>query len=63
MDALRTTAAPDADGRVRAFRATDAFPTCFDDDPHWNPAGHRVAAEAIADAIGPLVRDRLEAGR
>lgn len=25
MDALRTTAAPDADGRLRAFRATDAF--------------------------------------
>ena len=29
------------------FRNTDVFPTCFDRDPHWLPAGARVAAEAI----------------
>jgi len=31
-----------------AFRQTQAFPTCFRNDPHWTPLGHRVAAEAIA---------------
>ncbi|MBN2562395.1 MAG: hypothetical protein JXQ75_15835 [Phycisphaerae bacterium] len=29
------------------FKNTTVFPTCFEDDPHWNPNGHRVAAEAI----------------
>ena len=34
-----------------AFRATTVFPTAQVDDPHWNAAGHRVAAEAIADFL------------
>ena len=38
-----------------AFRETDVFPTAFEDDPHWTPAGHRVAAGAIADAVAPYV--------
>jgi len=29
------------------FIATREFPTCFEDDPHWNATGHRIAAEAI----------------
>ena len=29
------------------FRKTDVFPTAFDNDPHWTPAGARTAAEAI----------------
>jgi hypothetical protein len=29
------------------FKKTDVFPTAFDDDPHWNPEGARVAAEAV----------------
>lgn len=29
------------------FQASEVFPTCFDDDPHWNEAGAAVAAEAI----------------
>ena len=29
------------------FRRTDVFPTAFDDDPHWNADGARVAAEAV----------------
>jgi len=29
------------------FRRTTVFPTCFENDPHWTPAGHRVAAEGI----------------
>ncbi len=31
-----------------AFRTTKVYPTCYDDDPHWNASGHRVAAEALA---------------
>lgn len=30
-----------------AFRETDVFPTTFRRDPHWNPAGARVAARAL----------------
>lgn len=29
------------------FESCGVFPTCFHDDPHWNRAGHTVAAEAI----------------
>lgn len=29
------------------FEATEVFPTCFHDDPHWTPAGAAVAAEAL----------------
>jgi hypothetical protein len=41
-----------------AFRDTQVFPTCFEDDPHWNPAGHRVAAEALVEALVPLLKAR-----
>lgn len=27
------------------FQQADAFPTCFDDDPHWLPVGHEIAAQ------------------
>ncbi len=37
------------------FRATEVFPTCFPDDPHWNAAGHRVAADAIVRKLLPIV--------
>jgi hypothetical protein len=30
------------------FLRADVFPTCRDDDPHWNVDGNRIAAEAIA---------------
>jgi hypothetical protein len=39
------------------FLASTEFPTCFDDDPHWNPTGNRIAATAIyrdLDADGLL---------
>ncbi len=36
---------------LEAFESTDVFPTCFDDDPHWNADGHRVAAEAIFEVL------------
>jgi len=29
---------------------------CFEDDPHWNEAGHHVAAQAITEF---LIRDRV----
>ncbi len=43
-----------------AFEASGEFPTAFRHDPHWNPAGHRVAARALASVIVDLVgRGRL----
>jgi hypothetical protein len=33
------------------FARSGVFPTCLPDDPHWNAAGNRVAAEAIARHI------------
>jgi hypothetical protein len=30
------------------FATAGVFPTCLPDDPHWNAAGNRVAAEAVA---------------
>lgn len=32
---------------LKDFQHTAVFPTCFNDDPHYNPAGAAVAAEAI----------------
>jgi hypothetical protein len=36
------------------FQSTDVFPTCFENDPHWNPVGARLAAGFIHRR---LVRD------
>jgi hypothetical protein len=33
------------------FLETEVFPTCFEDDPHWNADGARVAAERIAEIL------------
>lgn len=44
---------------LEAFRTTEVFPVCFEHDPHWNPAGHQVAAEALAPRLIELVRARL----
>jgi len=30
------------------FRDSGVFPTTFEDDPHYNEAGHRIAGQAIA---------------
>ncbi|MCB1032992.1 MAG: hypothetical protein KDD47_04060 [Acidobacteria bacterium] len=40
------------------FERTEVFPTCFPDDPHWNPDGHRVAAEAITSFLLPVIDAR-----
>lgn len=29
------------------FQNTNVYPTCFPNDPHWNPAGARLAAGSI----------------
>ena len=41
------------------FRSSEVFPTTLEADPHWNAAGHRVAAEAVVRRLEPLVRERL----
>lgn len=33
------------------FQSTAVFPTCFQDDPHWNESGHKVAAEGLFKAL------------
>jgi hypothetical protein len=43
------------------FQSAQEFPLCFDADPHWNAAGHRVAARGIARELEPIVARR--AGR
>lgn len=45
---------------LEAFQTTEVFPVCTESDPHWNPAGHQVAAEALAPPLIELVRARLE---
>lgn len=32
-----------------AFEATEIFPTCYSGDPHWTPAGTKVAADALVE--------------
>jgi hypothetical protein len=39
---------------LEAFQTSGVFPVCFEDDPHWNVAGHQVAARAITEF---LIRD------
>jgi hypothetical protein len=34
---------------LEAFADSEVFPHCFAHDPHWNEAGHAIAAEAIAE--------------
>jgi hypothetical protein len=43
-----------------AFRDSGVFPTCFVNDPHWNPAGHQVAARGILPILAPRVQSRLQ---
>ncbi|MEL7062008.1 MAG: hypothetical protein AAGN46_18420 [Acidobacteriota bacterium] len=38
---------------LEAFRRSKVFPTAFDDDPHWTPAGHEVAARALLAELAP----------
>ncbi len=40
------------------FERCGVSPHCFRGDPHWNEAGHRVAAAAIARRLQPLVAAR-----
>jgi hypothetical protein len=36
---------------LEPFRRAAVFPLCFENDPHWNENGHRVAADAIAQFL------------
>lgn len=51
LEDFRRRADLDAFSLLPAFQATEVFPTCFEDDPHWNAAGHAVAAEAIVEVL------------
>jgi hypothetical protein len=37
------------------FQTKSAYPTCFETDPHWNSAGHEVAARALLRELAPFV--------
>lgn len=37
-----------------AFQATQEFPLVFEDDPHWNSAGHRFVADQIDAELARL---------
>jgi hypothetical protein len=43
-----TTVAFPVHSLLEDFQHAGTFPLCLHNDPHWNPAGNRVAAEAIA---------------
>jgi len=36
---------------LETFQTTEVFPTSFEDDPHWNPEGAQVAADAVYDIV------------
>jgi len=59
FDELRSRVEFPIHSLLPAFQATAVFPTCFRDDPHWTPAGHDVAAEAIAVALQAQVLEQL----
>ncbi len=47
LDAFRSRATFPCYSLLEDFEQTLVFPTCFEDDPHWNTDGARVAAEGI----------------
>jgi hypothetical protein len=49
---------------LETFQQTTVFPTCFEDDPHWNQNGMELAATAIAEQLLAHVmrRDRVRQG-
>jgi lysophospholipase L1-like esterase len=63
FDELRPTKPYPIVSLLEDFRANTEFPTCFEDDAHWNALGHRVAARAIARELAPVVDDIVRAGR
>ncbi len=49
---------------LETFQRTEVFPTCFEDDPHWNAAGARVAGDAMAKVLkGEIDRHLAPLGR
>jgi lysophospholipase L1-like esterase len=41
------------------FASATEFPLCFPNDPHWNAAGHKVAARAFVRILDPLIARRI----
>jgi len=60
FDEVRETVDYPVISLLEDFRQTEVFPTCFEDDPHWNPAGHGVAAQAILRSLEPRIRAWLD---
>lgn len=41
------------------FASSDVHPHTFEDDTHWNEAGHRIAADAVLERLLPELSERL----
>ena len=59
FDELRPRVAYPVVSLLPDFERSEAFPLYLDDDPHWNAAGHRLAAETILKAVRPFLQRRL----
>lgn len=59
FDELRPRVAYPVVSLLPDFERSEMFPLYLDDDPHWNAAGHRLAAESILKALRPLLERRL----
>ena len=59
FDELRPRVAYPVVSLLPDFEGSEAFPLYLEADPHWNAAGHRLAAEAIVRAVRPFVERRL----
>lgn len=51
LEALRARVNFPCTSLLDAFRTSNTFPTCFDDDPHWIRDGHTVAARGLFEIL------------
>ena len=47
FDELRSKVEYPIHSLLETFEQTDVFPTCFEDDPHWNPRGNAIVAQEL----------------
>ena len=40
---------------LKDFQETDVFPTCYEDDPHWNENGSEVATKGVVRILEPYL--------
>ena len=57
FDELRSQVSYPIVSLLEDFQNTDVFPTCFQDDPHWNADGAEVAARAMTRELLRYLRD------